>query len=187
MLASMWKRADFAQAGAAFMTLKVLLGFSGLYHFPPIVDNILLCLALLFFALSFLQSGIPHIKKLILPAILGIVAFYTCVVIDDSSILITLISLCVLRYCNVRRFFEAVLWVTLWFCAIHMVAAVLISILVIPDPFVLISRDHLRFTFGFVHSNSFSALAISAMMLFLWLYGENHFWEKICISAVVLF
>lgn len=177
-----WKRLDITQAAVALMTLKALMPFSALIQLPDIVDTLLLCISLFLLLASFGGRIIASVKLLFIALILCVIAAYTCIVIDDFSILITAISLAVLCFYDTRSFIQIIFWISLVFCAIHITVSLAGSLLISSAPFLIQSGDRIRFNFGMVHPNAFSSLFSSTLLMFLWLYGKRNYGIKLLIA-----
>lgn len=172
------KRPHLLQIAAALMAVKTLLPYSMVIPFSNLLDNLVLVAALGCFGLVLLLQNLSRIE-FILSLLVGVVCAVTCLIIDDFSILITAVTVFALRKYNIRDFVKVVFWVQLVFCLFHVVWSSCYALMISPKPFTMVSADRQRFTFGFVHANMFAVLALSLIMMYLWMYPSGRYRLKL--------
>lgn len=179
-----WKKLDLVQVAGALMALKVLLPYSRIIPYSDTADTILLVAALGFFASLFWLRGMER-KTLLVGVVLCGAAVYTSMRIDDFSILITVLTIFVLASYRVKDFIRVVFWVELLFCLTHVLYSAVYALVISPEPFLLLREGRVRFDFGFGHPNTFSSVAASVLMMYLWLYGKRHFKRRVLAVAAI--
>ena len=182
-----WKRLDITQAAVALMTLKVLLPVSRIFQLSDTVDTVLLCVSIFLLFFSFNGKIISSLKRFFFALILCAIATYTCLIIDDFSILISVLSLAVLCFYDTRAFIRIIFWVSLAFFAVHFTIFLCYLPFGIPERFLLKSSCRMLVNFGTVHPNTFSSLCTSLTLMYLWLYGEKHRAVKLLFSLLLQF
>lgn len=173
-MGALHRKPHLMQIAAALMAVKTLLPYSTVLPFSILVDNLLLVAALACFGLVLLLQNLS-LKEFVLSLMVGMVSVVTCLIIDDFSILITAMTVFALRKFDIKRFVKVIFWVQLSFCLFHVVWSACQAFMISLEPYMLVSGDRRRFTFGFVHSNMFAVLTLSLIMMYVWLYPSRQY------------
>lgn len=184
-MGALHRKPHLMQFAAALMAVKTLLPYSSVIPFSDLVDNLLLVAALACFCMVLLFQGLNR-EEFLRSLLVGVGAVVTCLIIDDFSILITAIAVFSLRKYDIKRFVEVIFWVQLVFCLFHVVWAVFYAITVSHEPYMLVSAERRRFTFGFVHPNMFAVLVLSLLMMWLWLYPSKRYPMQLIGAAAIV-
>ncbi len=173
------------QIAAALMAVKSLLSYSRVIPFFDLMDNLILVAALGCFGLVLLFQDLSRME-FALSLLVGVLSVITCLIIDDYSILITVMTVYALRKYDIKAFVKVVFWVQLAVVLFHAVWSSCYALGVSSEPFMLVSADRQRFTFGFVHANTFAVLTLSLIMMYLWLYPSGCYWMKMAGAVVTM-
>ena len=154
------RKPHLMQFAAVLMAVKTLLPYSAVIPVSNLVDDLMLVAALGCFCMVLLFQGLNR-EEFFRSLLMGVGAVVSCLIIDDFSILITAIAVFSLRKYDIKRFVEVIFWVQLVFCLFHVVWTFFYMVTVSPEPYMLVSAERRRFTFGFVHPNMFAVLVMS--------------------------
>jgi hypothetical protein len=164
---------SYMTLGTALMACKVMLSYSKVIPYSSNIDTLLIVIALVCFVTRILLQKYSC-KTLITYALISAVALYSCIVAKNSSLLITIVTLFALRNYDVNKFLKTIFKVESFLCIFHVVYSLGYSVFVSWDRYLLFLDDRYRFSFGFSHANTFSALLFCNLMLYIWLHYNSN-------------
>ena len=172
------------ELGTVLMACKVMLSYSRVIPYSNTFDTLLIVISLICFITRILLQKYSD-KTLIAYALITILALYSCSKANNNSLLITIITLFALRDYNIEKFLKTIYRVESFLCLLHVVYSLSYSILVSWDRYLLILDNRYRFSFGFLHANTFSALLFCNLMLYIWLnYSSNL--KKVLLKTTII-
>lgn len=170
--------------GTFLMATKVMLSYGKVLSYSNSFDNILVGIALVCFVVRILTQKYSG-RTLTIYFSISVVALYSCIKAKNNSVLITIVTLFALRNYDINKFLKTIFTVESSWCAFHVVYSLLYSLFVSWDKYLLYLDGRYRFSFGFVHANTFSALLFCNIMLYIWLNYESNL-KKILIKTTII-
>lgn len=177
---------DLMQIGTFTMAVKVILSYSKIIPYSDAADFLLIGLSLVCFVVKIVKQKYSF-KGLIIFAIVGLVALYTSTIINDYSIVITVVTLFALRNYDFNKFIRTILKTEGWLCLFHILYSLLYSTLISREKFVVSANGRVRFGFGFGHPNVFSAILFCMIMMYIYLNYDNNLKGKLIATSIVEF
>ena len=157
----------FLDWGILIMCLKVMLSGSILVPYSDFVDTLLTFIAVLLFLVSILQEHFP-VTSLFGCLVFGMFSLYSVAVSNNYGFLVTIIACLAMRKHDLNTQLELIFRVESFLLVFHILGAILAHITG-RIPIAVFSRGAMRYRFGFVHANLFSAYLFNIIILWTWL------------------
>ncbi|MCD7955156.1 MAG: hypothetical protein LUG93_05235 [Lachnospiraceae bacterium] len=177
-------KVDVMQIVAIFMSIKVVLSFSSICRPSGIVDNALTVLSICICCIVVINK-IYSLRTLFLSFLLGLVALYTCVKIGSYEILISVMTILALKGYDFDKFLKMIYKTEVALLIIHVVYSMAYSLFINYDEFIIEGDRRWRFTFGFVHPNSFSAILFGVILIYVWFHFETNMKDTLIKSSLI--
>lgn len=170
--------------GTILMATKVMLSYGRVLPYSNEFDTILVGIALVCFVTRILTQKYS-VKTLTIYFTISVLALYSCIQAKNNLFLITVVTLFALRNYDINKFLKTIFKVESFWCGFHVVYSLLYSIFVSWDKYLLYLDGRYRFSFGFTHANTFSALLFCILMLYIWLNYESNLSKALLKTAVI--
>lgn len=170
--------------GTILMATKVMLSYGKILPYSNGFDTILVGIALVCFVTRILTQKYSG-KILAIYFAISVLALYSCIQAKNNSILITIVTLFALRNYDINKFLKTIFKVESIWCGFHVVYSLLYSIFVSWDKYLLYLDGRYRFSFGFAHANTFSALLFCNLMLYIWLNYESNLSKALLKTTII--
>lgn len=170
--------------GTILMATKVMLSYGKILPYSNGFDTILVGIALVCFVTRILTQKYSS-KTLAIYFAISVLALYSCIRAKNNSILITVVTLFALRNYDINKFLKTIFKVESFWCGFHVVYSLLYSIFMSWDKYLLYLDGRYRFSFGFTHANTFSALLFCNLMLYIWLNYESNLSKALLKTTIV--
>lgn len=170
--------------GTILMATKVMLSYGKILPYSNGFDTVLVCIALACFVARILTQKYSG-KTLTIYFVISVFALYSCIQAKNNSLLITVVTLFALRNYNINKFLKTIFKVESFWCIFHVAYSLIYSIFVSWDKYLLYLDGRYRFSFGFTHANTFSALLFCNLMLYIWLNYESNLSRALLKTTVI--
>ena len=152
-------------AGMFLLIIKTVFFYSTVVPYTQLIDNILQFSAVACFLYSILRQGYSK-KTLFIYAVVTLIALYSCYVVGEWGMLISVTTILAIRRENINKVIDFIYCYELIFVVLN----VLISLIMFLFGRSITSTYYGKtvLTLGFVHRNALSCFLFNLMLMWLW-------------------
>lgn len=157
--------------GTFFMIIKTIFGLSAIYEIKGTVDDIIVIIAVVFFAASIITQQ-TDIKKLIIYCGISMVILFICINSDSNIMLISTLAIFALNEKNINNYLRFVYKMLMLLFILHIIYFLIQGIFG-DKTLYYESKGMKRYMLGFMYANSPSIIFFNIVLIWLWLNYDS--------------
>lgn len=163
------KKISLFKTSVLIMILKVFLSYSIFFKLPSYIDNFVAIFASSLLAILLVVKHKYSKLTLTLYALISILAFYTCYVVKDWMILISVITILSIKDKKIDDVIEFIFRNELIILILHLIACICISVFIHDKSLFSTVNGVVCFNYGFTHPNVSGIIISNLLFMWIWL------------------
>lgn len=157
---------DFFSIATIVMTIKILLGFTGIFHISNFIDNAMVVIIILLFIIDILKTRYYTLREILICMIIGVLIIYTCLITKNYYLIMSYLLIIASIKKDIRRVVSLIYKVKILYISFLIPLYIILCLTTNYLSSEVVKSGRIALSLGFVHAN------IAGIVLF-WMIVEK--------------